>query len=219
MVIRTRLVELSSLEATAYRQKLGNGRSGVVILRNDTPQPGLALLNRNTGEPDPAPNVPTDLFPLESFKEALELTSGLPYSSRGKVRHEPAGKRGIPEQKAEAAMEEQENAPEDLATVASADYAAIVKAYTNRKGELSYDLLNKNLIQAARSNPFVAEMSARKASLEEIRDHVVLANFQAVSGNRSLGLAELRRIVDLLDEVSPRSVLRELNDEIRRMLA
>jgi hypothetical protein len=219
MVIRTRLVELSSLEATAYRQKLGNGRSGVVILRNDTPQPGLALLNRNTGDPDPAPNMPADLFPLEAFKEALELTSGLPYSSRGKVRHGPAGKQGISEQTVEAAMEEQESAPEDLATVASADYAAIVKAYTNRKGELSYDLLNKNLIQAARSNPFVAEMVARKASLEEVRDHVVLANFQAVSGNRSLGLVEMHRIVDLLDEVSPRSVLRDLNDEIRRMLA
>jgi hypothetical protein len=215
MVIRTRLVELSSLEATAYRQKLGNGRSGVVILRSDTPQPGLALLNRNTGEPDLAPNVPPDLFPLEAFKEALELTSGLPYSSRGKVsRAAAASRQGEP-----AAMEEQENAPEDVATVCSADYAAIVKAYTNRKGELSYDLLNKSLIQAARSNPFVAEMAARKASLDEIRDHVVLANFQAVSGNRGLGLAEMHRIVALLDEVSPRSVLRELNDEIRRMLA
>jgi hypothetical protein len=219
MVIRTRLVELSSLEATAYRQKLGNGRSGVVILRNDTPQPGLALLNRNTGEPDLAPNVPPDLFPLEAFREALELTSGLPYSSRGKVRHGSPVKQGQPESAAEAPMEEQENAPEDVATVASADYEAIVKAYTNRKGELSYDLLNKNLIQAARSNPFVAEMAARKASLDEIRDHVVLANFQAVSGNRALGLAEMHRIVALLDEVSPRSVLRELNDEIRRMLA
>jgi hypothetical protein len=222
MVIRTRLVELSSLEATAYRQKLGNGRSGVVILRNDTPQPGLALLNRNTGEPDLAPNVPPDLYPLEAFKEALELTSGLPYSSRGKVRHSATGKQDQPESVgavADQAMEEQENTPEDVATVSSADYAAIVKAYTNRKGELSYDLLNKNLIQAARSNPFVAEMVARKASLEEIRDHVVLANFQAVTGNRSLGTAEMLRIVDLLDEVSPRSVLRELNDELRRMLA
>jgi hypothetical protein len=92
-----------------------------------------------------------------------------------------------------------------------------VTAYTNRKGELSYDLLNKSLIQAARSNPFVAEMTARQASHEEIRDHVVLANFQAVSGNRALGSAEMHRIVGLLDEVSPPSLLRELNDEIRSL--
>ena len=38
MVIRTRLIELSSLEAAAYRQKLRGGQSGVVILRPDTAQ-------------------------------------------------------------------------------------------------------------------------------------------------------------------------------------
>jgi hypothetical protein len=82
MVIRTRLVELSSLEAVAYRQKLRGGQSGVVILRSDTAQPGLALLNHQSGQPDPAANTPADLYPLEAFQEALELTSGLPYSSR-----------------------------------------------------------------------------------------------------------------------------------------
>ena len=51
MVIRTRLVELSSLEAVAYRQKLRGGQSGVVILRPDTAQPGLALLNHQSGHP------------------------------------------------------------------------------------------------------------------------------------------------------------------------
>jgi len=57
MVIRTRLVELSSLEAVAYRQKLRGGQVGVVILRQDTAQPGLALLNRQSGTPDPAHNI------------------------------------------------------------------------------------------------------------------------------------------------------------------
>ena len=76
MVIRTRLVELSTLEAVAYRQKLRGGQSGVVILRPDTAQPGLALLNHQSGQPDPAANTPADLYPLEAFQEALELTSG-----------------------------------------------------------------------------------------------------------------------------------------------
>ena len=51
MVIRTRLVELSCLEAVAYRQKLRGGQPGVVILRPDTAQPGLALLNHQSGQP------------------------------------------------------------------------------------------------------------------------------------------------------------------------
>lgn len=217
MVIRTRLVELSSLEAVAYRQKLRGGQVGVVILRQDTAQPGLALLNRQSGTPDPAHNTPADLYPLEAFQEALELTSGLPYSSRGPVRS-PAAVAG--EADAPVPSELTDEAPaEAVATVNSGDYAAIVKAYTNKKGELSYELLNKALIQAARSNPFVATMVAEGASLEEIRDHVVKANFEAVTGNRALSSAEVQRIVELLDEVSPRSVLRELNEDLRKMLA
>jgi hypothetical protein len=102
--------------------------------------------------------------------------------------------------------------------VGSADYAAIVKAYTNRKGEISYELLNKTLIQAANANPYVDRMVREGATLEQIRDHVVKAKFEAVSGNRQLSAAEVASILALLDEVSPRSVLGELNGEIRRKL-
>jgi hypothetical protein len=225
MVIRTRLVELSSLEAVAYRQKLRGGQAGVVILRHDSAQPGLALLNRHSGEADLAAHTPADLFPPEAFQEALELTAGLPYSSRGPVRSPAAvtgAAAGAPAGAAAAAATpsplDEEHTAEEIATVNSADYAAIVKAYTNKKGEISYELLNKALIQAARSNPYVAEMVARKATLEEIRDHVLKANFEAVTGNRSLSLAEVHRILELLDEVSPRSVLRELNDDLRKLL-
>jgi hypothetical protein len=219
MVIRTRLVELSTLEAVAYRQKLRGGQVGVVILRQDRGQPGLALLNRHSGEADPAANLPADLFPPAAFQEALELTAGLPYSSRGPVSFPAAAASGSSEVSPALAELVEEPAAEDVATVNSADYGAIVKAYTNKKGELSYELLNKALIQASRSNPYVASMVARQASLEEIRDHVVKANFEAVTGNRSLGQAEVGRIVELLDEVSPRSVLRELNDDLRKLLA
>lgn len=214
VVIRTVLVELSSLEAVAYRQKLGTGKSGVVILRYDTAQPGLALLNRHSGEPDIAAHTPRELFPPEAFQEALALTSGMPYARRGRVKlGEPPAAMGCDQ--ADEGPTDAEPSPEDLGTVCSADYAAIVKAYTNKKGELSYDLLNKALIKAAHANPFVAEMRAAGASLEEIRDHVVKANFEAVSGNRSLSQCDAQRIVAMLDEVSPRSVLREFSEDLR----
>jgi len=103
--------------------------------------------------------------------------------------------------------------------VSSADYQAIVKAYTNKKGEISYELLNKALIQAARSNPYVAELVARSATEAEIRDHVVKANFEAVTGNRAISQAEVNAILELLDAVSPRSVLRDLNEDLRSILA
>jgi hypothetical protein len=220
MLVRTPLVELSILEGVAYRQKLRGGQAGIVILRNDYLQPGLALVNHRTGEPDLANNLPEDLFTKEAFVEALELTSGLPYSRRGPVRSQVNLQPKLDTAEFPDAREELESSnTEALATVSSHDYAAIVKTYTNRKGELSYELLNKTLIQAANSNPFVTTMVNQGASLEEIIDHVVKANFEAVTGNRHLSTAEVKRIVGLLDEVSPRSVLRELGDEIRKMIS
>ena len=208
-MIRTPLVELSTIEAVAYRRKLRGGHSGLVVMRYDTAQPGLAMLNRDSGEPDPAANVPAALYPMEAFREALELTSGLPYGARGAVRLTAASE----------APDEVEETEAEAATVCSREYAAIVKTYTNRKGELSYDLLNKDFIQFAKSSKVVADMVAARASVEAIRDHVVKVKLEQLTGNRSLGDAQTRAIVEMLDEVSPRNVFRTFNDEIRKMLA
>jgi len=208
-MIRTPLVELSTIEAVAYRRKLRGGHSGVVIMRYDTAQPGLAMLNRNSGEPDLAANVPPGLYPVEAFREALELTSGLPYGARGPVRLTAASE----------APDEVEETEAEAATVCSREYAAIVQAYTNRKGELSYDLLNKDFIQFAKSSKVVADMVTARAPVEAIRDHVVKVKLEQLTGNRSLSDAQTRAIVEMLDAVSPRNVFRAFNDEIRKMLA
>jgi hypothetical protein len=119
----------------------------------------LAQLNRHSGEPDIAAHTPGELIAAEAFQKALVLTSGRPYARRCRVKRgeSPAAMAG--DQSAEVPTGAKPS-PEDLGTVCSADYAAIVKAYTNKKGELSYDLLNKALIKAAHANPFVAEMRA-----------------------------------------------------------
>jgi hypothetical protein len=208
-VIRTKIVELSTLEAAAYRQRLRDGKSGVVILRYDTSQPGLASVNRRTGTPEPSANTNLDVFPIEAFQEAIELTSGMPYSRRGAVKL--SGN--------QEAVATDEELPEELATVDSAEYEAIVKAYTNKKGELSYELLNKDFIQFAKSSKLVADLVTNRASVDEIRDHVVRVKLESLTGNRELTVAQTKRIVEMLDEVSPRYVFRELNDEIIRMLS
>jgi len=207
-MIRTIIVELSTIEAAAYRQKLRGGHSGIVIMRYDTDQPGIATVNRNLGEPDPSHNTNLKLFPLEAFKEAMELTYGMPYSRRGKVK--------LSREKEDSNA--QEETAEELATVDSAEYEAIVKAYTNRKGELSYKLLNKDFIQFAKSSRIISDMVANRASEDDIRNHVVKVKLESLTGNRELTVAQTKLIVDMLDEVSPRHVFKELNDEIRKML-
>lgn len=214
-MIRTKLVELSTIEAVAYRQKLKDpSKSGVVILRYDADQPGLATINKASGEPDLAANVPVDLFPVEAFREALELTSGLPYSKRGKVKLTTTVL--VPTNPPDAV---EDDAPEDLETVCSQEYEAIVRAYTNKKGELSYDLLNKDFIQFANSSKIVSTMVAEKASEEDIRNHIVKVKLESLTNNRELSMGQTKLIVEMLDAVSPRGVFRELNAEIRRMLA
>ncbi|WP_035985686.1 hypothetical protein [Leptolyngbya sp. KIOST-1] len=212
-MIRTKIVELSTIEAAAYRQKLRGGKSGVVVMRYDTDQPGLASFSRNTGDPVPNANVNLELFPLEAFQEALELTAGLPYSKRGPVKLSGQPPASTPEEDLET------DAPEDEATVDSAEYAAVVAAYTNKKGELSYDLINKDFIQFARSSKIVGDMVANGASQDEIRSHIVKVKLEQLTGNRDLSETQAQRIVDMLDEVSPRFVFRELNDEIRKLLS
>ncbi len=211
-MIRTRLVELSTIEAAAYRRKLGAGHSGVVVMRYDTPQPGLASVNKRTGEANPADNVNVDLFPLQAFQEALELTSGMPYSRRGPVKLS-----GDPSSQMNEGPSEPD-APETLATIDSSEYAAILQTYTDKKGELSYALLNKDFIQFAKSSKFVASMVADGASVEDIVDHIVRAKLESITGNRNLTTNQTRLIVEMLDEVSPRQIFGELREEIKKML-
>lgn len=207
-MIRTKIVELSTIEAAAYRQKLRDGKSGIVILRYDTPQPGLASVDRRTGSSEPSANTNLETFPIAAFEEAIELTSGMPYSRRGAVKLS-SDKEAV----------DTDESPEELATVDSAEYEAIVKAYTNKKGELSYQLLNKDFIQFAKSSKIVSDMVASRASVDEIRDYVARVKLESLTGNRELTPAQTKRIVEMLDEVSPRYVFREFNDEIIRMLS
>lgn len=211
MIIRTKLVELSTIAAVAYRQKRKDG-PGVVILRYDTEQPGFASISRKTGEPVPAPNTNLDIYPLTAFQEALELTGGIPYSRRGKVKLSG-------EPPVETTPDTVEEPVEDFSVVDSAEYRAIVNAYTNKKGELSYHLLNKDFIQFAESSKIVADMVANRVSLDDLRDYIIKVKFETLTGNPDLTPDQTSRIVELLDEVSPRSVFRELNDELKKMLS
>ena len=48
-MIRTETVTLTVIPAVAYRQKLPAGGSGIVIVRNDREQPGIASISKSSG--------------------------------------------------------------------------------------------------------------------------------------------------------------------------
>ncbi len=208
-MIRTDVVKLSVIKGFAYREKLKSGGFGVVIIRKDAAQPGIASVSKTSGEPVPAANTPKKYYPQEAFKEAVELTAGLPYRKQGAV--------SIKGEKAASAPAPKETAPEEV-VVDSADYIKIVEKYTDKTGKLSYDLLNKDMIRFAHSSSVVRTMIGEGAKPKDISSYVVGAKFRSISGNSKLTDAQVKEITDLLDGVSPKGVLKEFNAEIRRSL-
>ena len=209
-MIRTNVVSLSSIKGVAYRQKLLSGGSGIVILREDSAQPGIASISKTSGDAIPAANNPKKLYPKEAFQEAIALTAGLPYKKQGSVRL-----KGLPVVEEPVSVE----AAEEEAVVDSAEYQKIVDKYTDKDGKLSYDLLNKDMIKFAHSSSIVRKMIEEGESVEAIRLYSVGSKFRGITGNPSLSDAQVLKMVELLDEVSPKGVFKEFNDELRKMKA
>ena len=204
-MIRTSSVKLTTLPAVAYREKLAKGGSGIVIVRSDATQPGIASISKTSGEPIPSANTSADLYPVEAFKEAMELTAGMPYRKQGKPKPVLIE---VPE----------EEVPEIEVVVDSSEYQKLVDAYTDKDGRLSYALLNKELIQFAHSSEMVNRMLAAGEDEEAIRLYVVGTKFRNVTGNKDLTDEQVLKMAELLDEVSPKGVFKELNAELRGRL-
>ena len=57
-MIRTSTVQLTTISAVAYRQKLVSGGAGITIWGNNVRQPGLASISKTSGEAIPTANTP-----------------------------------------------------------------------------------------------------------------------------------------------------------------
>ncbi len=211
-MIRTDVVNLTVIEAVAFRHKLTAGGSGITILRYDTAQPGIASISKTSGNAVLAANTPADQYPPDAFKEAIQLTAGMPYKKRGGVRLE---KKAVKE----AAPEAGEEAAEEEIFIDSKEYQKLVDHYTDKNGKLSYDLLNRDLIRFAHISKVVRSMLEDGAAVKKIRTYIVCSKFRTVIGNQKLTEAQVLKMAELLDEVSPKSVFKTLDAELRRLSA
>lgn len=212
-MVRTDVVNLTVIEAVAFRQKLTAGGSGVTILRYDMDQPGIASISKTSGEAIPAANTPTEYYPSAAFKEAIELTARMPYKKRGGVRLD---KKAIQE---EAAPETAEEITEEEIIIDSGEYQKLVDTYTDKNGKLSYELLNRDLIRFAHTSKTVRAMLEEGVSNKKIRTYIVCSKFRTVIGNKKLTEDQVLKMAELLDEVSPKSVFKTLDGELRRASA
>lgn len=211
-MIRTETVELTTIPAVAYRQKLTSGGAGVVIVRKNIKQPGIASISKTSGEAIPAENCPMKHYPIEAFNEAIRLTASMPYSKRGSLSYVEKKLTPVKEEPAAEVTEED-------VIIDTNEYQAIVALYTDYDGKLSYDMLNKDLIKFANSSSVARQMIADVKPLAKIRNYIVATKFRNITGNADLTEKEVLKMAALLDEVYPKGVFKDLNDALKRKLA
>lgn len=212
-IIRTAAVELSSIPAIAYKLKLASGGAGLKLHHLNCDATAVFSIDKRTGAALPFRSVDTKLFPDEAVDEALELIRGIPYSTRGKFSIAAYTQTSEPED----IIEEQ---PETLNMVNSDEYKAIIDRYSDEKGKLNYDLMNKDFIQFASKSKMVLDMASDNAIEDDIIVHIIRNRAGYLANKKeSLSDAEVKALIETLDEIDPRSALKELKNHLRRILA
>ncbi len=210
-MIRTKIVEISAIEAVAYRQKLKGGKTGLVIMKFGLSQPGMAIMDRTTGRPVVPANAPKAI-PYEAYAEAARLTDGLTYA-----RHHKFQMLGGQRSQVENVEVFDEEPEEELVVVSSEDYNKIVNSYKDKNGDFSYLLINRDFLKFAKSSSLVSNMVNNKASVDEIRKHIIRSRFETITGNHKITDREIDKIVEMLDEVHKQGVFKKLNAEIKKL--
>lgn len=218
-IIRTKAVELSTLSAIAYKQKLKTGGSGITIIRLDKDARAVATLDKRTGDPVPFGNFDESLFPAEAFDEALDLTSGLPYSARGKIKI-----MGIetpdPEDISDDFTPASGGPSTESSMVNSDEYTAIVDRYSDENGKMNFALMNKDFMSFAQKSKVVSDMTGSGASADDIVIFVVKNRAAFFAGKKEhLDDASALLLIDTLNEINPRSAFKDLKAYIIRILS
>ncbi|MCL2565250.1 MAG: hypothetical protein FWE24_05495 [Defluviitaleaceae bacterium] len=211
-IIRTAAVELSEIPAIAYKQKLKSGGAGVKLIRLDCESSAVATIDKRSGEPVAYGNIDENLFPYEAFEEAIELTVGLPFSARGKISLNVS-----------CDAEDEDLVEEDVVKTdmtLSDEYLAIVERYRDEKGKMNYLLMNKDFMSFASKSKVVSEMVGKMELNDDILLHIIKNRASHIAGKKeSLEDNEVKALIEVLDEIDPRSAFKELKAYINRLLS
>jgi len=209
-IIRTKAVELTTIPAIAYKQKIASGGAGIKILRIDCDESAVCTVDKRTGDLVPFRVFDFNLFPMEAFDEAFDLTSGLPYTARGNIKLVPT------EIEEEDVIEEAP--PEQVDMTLSAEYQALVDRFSDFEGKLNYELMNKDFIQFANKSKTVSDMIGERASTDEILLFIIKSRATFVANKReSLDDKSVALLIETMDEIAPRSAFKDLRAHIIRM--
>ena len=212
-IIRTRAVEITVVPAIAYKMKLKSGGAGIRIFRIDKDANASCTIDRRNGELVGYGTFNLEDFPLAAFDEAKELTEGLPYSARGNIKV-------IPQEivEAEDIVVEEEIDKNDV--ISLPEYQALVERYSDENGKINYVLMNKDLIQFTSRSKIIGNMIQAKESVDSILIAIMKSRLQVIANqNNSLDDAMIVKLLEVFDEIDPRSAFKELKAHIIRLLS
>ena len=212
--IRTTSIELTSIPAISYKYKLKTGGAGIKIHRLDITDCAAFTFDKRSGELVPYGKVNEENFPINARQEAVIVTTGLPYSSRTKVVVPAYTPTVEPAENVADVVEDNETETFDM--VNSREYSAIIDAYTDNGTRLNFARMNKDFIQFASRSKAVSKLSANGASLEDLLVFVVKNRVQQLAKTKALSDAEVKELIEVLDDICVRSAFKELNAHLRR---
>ena len=204
-IIRTPVVELTKTSALAYKFKMASGGAGIKIIFEGIDNTETFAITRRGEVVSTTPQGTVS----DAALEALELTMGLPYSARGKVKAVFV-----------AEADADEVVPETIAynVIESAEYKAWIEAYTGDNFKMNYAKANKDLIQFAAKNKTVAQMVSEKEPVEAILRRIIQIQTSNLTNNKEYMTPEVAdALIATLEELDVRSAFKELKLHVQRM--
>ena len=208
-MIRTEIVQITTIKGIAFKQKLKAGGAGITIMTpNDT---AMFTINKRDGSCVPFGQVNTQIFTNDVTSEALQLTRGLPFRRLGKVtmvyddNHCDEG----------SVESETEDTKLEIDVDSSVEYKAFTSRYTDKTDKFSYQLMNKDLMQFASKSSVVSKMISEKADVDAIVRYIVKSKAADLCRNRGMDDVMLSAFIDTLDSMDTRSAFKELRAYLR----
>ena len=212
-MIRTEAVKTKTIPGMAFRQKLQSGGAGITII---TPNERATFtVNKRDGLCVPYGKVDEKVFTEEVTKEVLELTMGLPYRRLGSITkvHLDAPCEETPVE------HEADDEKVDIDIISSAEYAAFIEKYSDKKGRFSHQLMNKELMQFAARSGIVSKKLAEKEDIETIVRYVVRSKAAILAKRKEMDDETLTAFIETIDSICTRSAFKELNAYLRDRLS
>jgi hypothetical protein len=212
-MVRTNVVEMASIKGITYRQKLKSGGSGLTIMTEK--DKAVVTINKRDGAYLPFGTLDAKIFTEAVFEEAFDLTQGLPYRRLHPVQYKERTKDEAIN--AKVAIDAEDEINDDVATICSKEYDAIIAEYTAKCGSFSYDLMNKDFIQRAHKSDRVKSLINQDASVDEIIVFLLVTKVNNLirESVNNFSDEDAQALIKMLDDMNMRSAFKELKKWLR----